>query len=56
MFITAVSRQLVRLIFKLLFTANSSISPGGGQEYDGDFTNMQEGTDPTTETFASVTA
>ncbi|MDR1269773.1 MAG: DUF1559 domain-containing protein, partial [Planctomycetaceae bacterium] len=39
--------------FKLLFT--SSADNGGGLEYDGDFTNMQEGTDPTTETFASVT-
>ncbi|MGL4594233.1 MAG: DUF1559 domain-containing protein [Thermoguttaceae bacterium] len=40
--------------FKLRF--RSSADNGGGLEYDGDFTNMQEGTDPTTETFAAITS
>ena len=40
--------------FKLLFT--SSADNGGGLQYDGDFTNMQEGTAPQDETFASITS
>ncbi|MGL6225864.1 MAG: DUF1559 domain-containing protein [Thermoguttaceae bacterium] len=40
--------------FKLLFS--STADQGGGLEYDGDFTNMQEGTCPQTETFASITS
>lgn len=40
--------------FKLLFS--STADQGGGLEYEGDFTNMQEGTCPQTETFASITS
>jgi prepilin-type N-terminal cleavage/methylation domain-containing protein len=40
--------------FKLLFT--SAADNGGGLQYDGDFTNMQEGTAPHDETFAAITS